>query len=93
MTVMVGSAIASTTMTSDTLHHHVFDTASQRWQQRPAKRKPFINVKMKVDKLACKELGVKNMNVRTLEAEDSGMADTGASVCMGSRRPTWPSVT
>ena len=81
---MVGSIISSTTITSDTLHHHVFDTASQSWQQRPARRKPFIKVKMRVDKEACKLLGVRNMNVWT---EDTGMADTGASVCMSGTKP------
>ena len=87
LTVMVGSAIASTTMTSDTLHHHVFDTASQSWQQRPARRKPFIKVKMRVDKEACKLFGARNMNVQTQETENLGMADTGASVCMSGTRP------
>ena len=86
LTVMVGSAIASTTMTADTLHHHVYDSASQRWLRRPARQKPFIKVKVKVDKLACKELGVRNMNVRTQETQDIGMGDTGASVCMGGKK-------
>ena len=79
---MVGSAIASTTMTSETLHHQVFDKTSQSWQQRPARRKPFINVKMKVDKESCKLHGARNMNVKTKVIEDRGMADTGASVCL-----------
>ena len=82
LTVMVGSAIASTTMTSETLHHQVFDKTSQSWQQRPARKKPFINVKMKVDKESCKLHGARNMNVKTDVIEDRGMADTGASVCL-----------
>ena len=48
--VMGWSVIATTTITSDTLHHHVFDMASQCWQRRPTRRKPFIKVKMRVDK-------------------------------------------
>ena len=87
LTVMVGSAIASTTMTSKTLHHQVFDRESQRWQQRPARRKPFIKVKMRVDKESCKLHGARNMNVKTQVTEDRGMADTGASVCLTGPKP------
>ena len=83
LTVMVGSAIASTTMTSKTLHHQV----SQRCQQRPARRKPVIKVKMGGDKEAGKLHGARNMNVKTQVTEDRGMADTGASVCLTGPRP------
>ena len=57
MTIMVGATI-STTITSDTVHHHVYDGSSHSWQRRPAKRKPFVRVKARLDKEACQVLGI-----------------------------------
>lgn len=54
---MVGSGIALTTVTSETLHHHVFDSVSRSWQWRPARRKPFVKVKVRVDKEGCELIG------------------------------------
>ena len=48
LAIMVVSAISATTVTSDVLHHHVFDSRTQSWQQRQAKKKPFVKVHVKV---------------------------------------------
>ena len=82
LAIMVVSAISATTIASDVLHHHVFDSSTQSWQQRPAKKKPFVRVHVKVDKEAAQTLGGRKMNVRTLEITDRALADTGASVSM-----------
>ena len=52
LAIMVVSAISATTVTSDVLHHHVFDSSTQSWEQRPAKKKPFVRVHVKVDREA-----------------------------------------
>ena len=78
MTLMVGSVVSSV----NTLHHHVYDKSSQSWTRRPAKKKPFVRVRVKVDREACQILGAKNINTRTEEITDNSMADTGASVCL-----------
>ena len=78
MTLMVGSVISPVNI----LHHHVYDKSSQSWTQRAAKKKPFVRVRVKVDREACQILGAKNINTRTKEITDSSMADTRASVCL-----------
>ena len=85
LTLLVGSAISSTKVrTSDTIHHHVYDKWSQTWQRRRPKKKPMVKLRVRVDQEACKEHGIRSMQgVRTHEIIDSGMADSGASVCMG----------
>ena len=67
MTIMVGATI-STTITSDTVHHHVYDGPSNSWQRRPAKRKPFVRIKARLDKEAAQVLGMRNINLRAEEA-------------------------
>ena len=76
------SAISATTVTSDVLHHHVFDQHTQSWQQRPAKKKPFVKVTIKVDKNSARELGAKRVNVKTQVITDRALPDTGASVTL-----------
>merc|ERR1712218_654201 len=79
MTIMVGAAISATT----TLHHHVFDTVSQNWKQRPARNKPWIDVKLEVDKAACKNVfGSYFGKLTAKSAQQKALADTGASVCL-----------
>ena len=84
MMIMTGSVISSTNVSTatDSLHHHVFDKHSQRWRQRPAKRKPFVKVRVMVDKEACKELAIGDVTAQTLETTDKALPDTGASVTM-----------
>ena len=80
--ILVVSAISATTVTSDVLHHHVFDQHTQSWQQRPAKKKPFVKVTIKVDKNSARELGAKRVNVKTQVITDRALPDTGASVTL-----------
>ena len=82
LAIMVVSAISATTVTSDVLHHHVFDSSKQSWQQRQAKKKPFVRVHIKVDKEAAQILSTRKLSVRTQEITDRALTDTGASVAM-----------
>ena len=82
MRILVVSAISATTITSDVLHHHVFDQHTQSWQQRPAKKKPFVRVTVKVDKDTAVALGMKKVNVKTHVITDRALPDTGASVTL-----------
>ena len=44
----------------------------------------MVKLKIRVDKESCESFGIRSMQgVRTHEILDSGMADSGASVCMG----------
>ena len=81
MTIMVGATI-STTMTSDTVYHHVYDGSSHSWQRKPAKRKPLVRVKTRLDKEACQILGMRNINLQAEETQERALPDTGASVTM-----------
>ena len=84
MAIMVVSAIAATTVTSDVLHHHVYDSSTQSWHQRPAKRKPLVRVQVKVDKTrsTAQDLGIRQLNIQTQEVTDRALADSGASVTL-----------
>ena len=82
MRILVVSAISATTITSDVLHHHVFDQHTQSWRQRPAKKKPFVRVTVKVDKDSAVTLGMKKVNVKTHVITERALPDTGASVTL-----------
>ena len=84
MMIMTGSVISATNVSTatDSLHHHVFDQKSQRWQQRPPKSKPFVRVRVEVARGSYRELGSSIVNAQTQETTDMVLPDTGASVTM-----------
>ena len=82
MRIMVASSISASDNQSEILHHHVYDTHSESWSQRPAKKKPFVQVRIQVDKVSAKTLGTKELDIQTPEVLSKALADTGASVSM-----------
>ena len=80
----------ATVEAEESLAHHIFDTVTRRWQQKPAQSKPFVKVKVKVDLDACKTTFRGRFSpglvTRTTTAEDKGLSDTGASVCLAGTR-------
>ena len=83
MRIMVISAISACDNKSEVLHHHVYDPHTESRKQRPAKNKPFVQVKVRVDKGATLMLGTKKLNTQTQNIVSKALADTGASVTMG----------
>ena len=66
LALLVGAAISSTkVVTSDTIHHHVYDKLSQTWQQRRPKKKPMVKLRVGVDHEACKSFGIRSMQGRS----------------------------
>ena len=82
MRIIVASSISASDNQSEILHHHVYDTHTESWNQRPAKKKPFVQVRIQVDKASAKTLGTKELDIRTPEVLSKAFADTGASASM-----------
>ena len=59
MTLMIGSVISS----AKTVHHHVYNKQTKSWNKKPARQKPLVKLKTRVDKEAFEFLGLNKEKV------------------------------
>ena len=78
------SQVASVTQGSIVLGHHVHDKI-RGWVRQSAKRKPTVTLESKLDMSAYKALGLKPPIKQATPSVGQHLADTGASICLGSR--------
>ena len=102
MTIMIGSAIQSTlsegeasacqetlvTQSGQKLSHHVF-SKQRGWLRQSAKAKPMVLVQARVYQSAYMALQMQPPSTVTRVSEGYHLADTGASICLGSKQFMW----
>ena len=66
------------------LGHHVYDKG-KGWLRKAARVRPLVNIYSKLDMSAYKALGVKPPAKQCKVSNGQHLADTGASICLGSK--------